>query len=481
MHDSGDSHSRAKSVLVIGGGVAGIAASVVLADAGFRVLLLEKRPLLGGRASSFVDPIVGERVDECQHGTMRCCTNLADLLERLGVHQQIDYCDTLEFLEPNGRRSVLRGSPLPAPLHTLPSFLRFRALSLRDKLGISYALLKILGTNPHRPLWEQQSFAAWLTSTHQTPTAIRRFWRPILVSACNEELERISCAHAFFLFQTGFLAHPKAFHFGIPKVPLASLYTEPTLDYLRQRGGCVRTKTTVKSIEVEGQRVKEVVLADGERLCADWYVSAVQCDQLGHLLPRDVIDSDTYWQKVLQIPLVPILGAHFWFDRPIACPKAVAVLDRRIEWIFHRSHNLGKDPQEGSCLSIVISASYPYETMEKEHLKSLLLEDLAACLPDVAKAQLVHWTLVRWPKATLSPAPGIEALRPPQKSPLSNLVVAGEWTQTGWPSTMEGAARSGYLAARIILNQEGLPCSLPVPDLPKTGLARWLLRERTKR
>lgn len=476
MDDSGSAQGRAKSVLVVGGGVAGIAASVALADAGFRVLLLEKRPLLGGRASSFLDPIVGERVDECQHGTMRCCTNLADLLERLGVHQQIDYCDMLEFLEPNGRRSVLRGSPLPAPLHTLPSFLRFRALSLRDKLGIAHALLKIMRTNPRHAAWEQQSFASWLASVNQTPTAIRRFWRPILVSACNEELERISCAHAFFLFRTGFLAHPQAFHFGIPKVPLASLYTEPTLNTLRQRGSCVRTRTTVKRLEVEGTRVQEVVLADGERLRADWYVLAVQCDLLEHLLPKEVIESDPYWQRALQIPLAPILGAHFWFDRPIVCPKAVAVLDRRIEWIFHRSLNLGKDPKQGSCLSVVISASYSYETVEKEHLKSLLLEELTACLPDVAKAQLVHWTLVRWPKATLSPVPGVEAMRPPQKSPLSNLVVAGEWTQTGWPSTMEGAARSGYLAARVICNQEGLPCALPVPDLPKMGLAKWLLR-----
>jgi zeta-carotene desaturase len=465
----------AKRVAIIGGGVAGIAAAVALADNGFRVELFEKRPLLGGRASSFLDPVTGERVDECQHGTMRCCTNLTDLLERLGVADRILYHDRLEFLDRDGRRSVITNCGLPAPLHTAISFLQFRSLNWRDKFGIARALVAMLTAKPD-PRRDAQDMAAWLRQTGQTERALRRFWRPILVSACNDELENIACLYGFKIFREGFLLHPQAFHFGIPRVPLASLYTEPTLAYLQARGGCVRARTTVNAIHYQDGHVTGISLPDGEQVEADYYVSALQFDLLRKLLPAEATTDVAYFENLRQLELAPLLGVHLWFDRAFDCPPALALLDRETEWVFNKTKNFDLPQSQGTYLSTVISASRRYVGLSQEEILERTLADIRTSLPGAAGAQLVRWRIVRWPKATFSPKPRVDALRPDQRSPLANLFVAGEWTQTGWPSTMESAARSGYRAAEYILEREGRPRRLLAPDLPPSGLARLFAR-----
>lgn len=481
---------RQKNVVVIGGGVAGIAAATALAGAGLRVELFEKRPLLGGRASSYIDPQTGERVDECQHGTMRCCTNLAALLEHLGVHDKIRYFDALEFLDGEGKRSVIKGCGLPAPAHTSLSFLQFRSLGFRDKIGIARAMSAMLHVRPDAK-YDALDIGAWFARHGQTELSIARFWRPILVSACNEELDRISCTHAFKIFRDGFLANSTGFHFGVATVPLGTLYTEPTLAYLQARGSCVRTRTIIDKIHFAGGangRVTGVSLLDGETITADYYVSALQCDLLLKLLPPDVTDGVPYWENIRGIELSPIIGVHLWFDRRFDCPPALATLDRTTEWIFNKtaiyqaensleSENQNSDAASecGTYLSIVISASHRLAKMPKEELVALVLAEVQDCVPGARTASVVRSQVVKWPKATISPKPGVDALRPDQRSPIDNLYVAGEWTQTGWPSTMEGAARSGYRAAEYILEREGSPRILVAPDLPRAPLSRLLM------
>ena len=497
-----------RSVIIIGGGVAGIAAGCALADAGVRVEIVEKRPMLGGRASSFVDGKTGEILDECQHGTMRCCTNLADLLERLGVHDRIRYFRALHFLDGDGTRSVIDSCGLPAPLHTSLSFLLFRSLGLRDKIAIGRAMLAMLRVLPG-PEWDGIDVASWFVRLGQTERAVSRFWRPILVSACNEEPERISCTHAFKIFRDGFLAHPLAYQFGVPRVPLGVLYTEPALAYLKARGGCVRLRSTVDAIEFEGGpngRVAGMTLQNGERLTADTYVSALQFDLLLKLLPAEITSGVPYWENLRGIELSPIMGVHLWFDRPIDCPPALAILDRPTEWIFNKTalfdyrepgssgvsqygvHPAAMVSEEGShdrsalsvdgqtYLSLVMSASRKYAGVPQEEILELALRDVMACLPEARGANLLRSRVIRWPKATISPKPGVDALRPDQRSPISNLYVAGEWTRTGWPSTMEGAARSGYRAAEYLQENAGLPKRILAPDLPPSWLTRLLGR-----
>lgn len=487
-----------KSVLIIGGGVAGIAAALPLADAGFQVQIVEKRPLLGGRASSHCDPKTGERIDECQHGTMRCCTNLNNLLERLGVADQIRYHRTIHFLDREGKRSVIKGCGLPAPLHTSLSFLCFRSLSLRDKLSIAYGMLAMLMERPGSR-YDAMDIGTWFQKMGQTERAVQRFWTPILVSTCNEDNARISCTYAFKIFRDGFLKNARAFHFGVPRVPLATLYTEPTLAYLKQRSGCVRLRTIVDQIHFTSEaagssaaqppmqgakeetwRVDGVSLVGGERLEADYYVSALQCDLLSRLLPLEVTRGIAYWENLQRIELAPIIGVHLWFDRKIDCPEALATLDRETEWIFNKTCNFDQPEGQGTYLSTVISASHHLAATSKEEILATVLADVRACLPDTRAAELVRSQVVKWPKATISPKPGVDKLRPDQCSPIANLFVAGEWTQTGWPSTMESAVRSGYRAAEYILEQEGTPQHLLVPDLPTGLLARLLDGHRNR-
>lgn len=463
------------SVIIIGGGVAGISAALPLADSGFRVTLLEKRPLLGGRASSFLDPHTGERLDECQHGTMRCCTNLTSVLERLGVEEQIQYFDTLAFLDGAGRYSEIKGCGLPAPLHTSLSFLLFKSLGLRDKIGIAKAMILMLRAgNP--PELSEISIAEWFRRTGQTEQAIRRFWRPILVSACNEELESIASIYALKVFREGFLCHPTAFHFGVPRLPLGSLYTEPTLAYLEARGGEVRRRTIVDRIEVEGGKVSGVVLQDGSRLTADYYISGLQFDLLLKALPIEATAGLPYFENMRQMETAPLAGIHLWFDRHFDCLPTLALLDRETEWIFNKTENWGLKGTQGTYLSMVISASHRLAHTPKEEIVKTVLADVRSAVPGAREAEVIRSQVIRWPKATLVPRGGLEALRPDQRSPISNLYIAGEWTKTGWPSTMEAAARSGHLVAEYILESAGTPQKLLAPDLPVRGLARLLLK-----
>ena len=467
-----------KSVAIVGGGVAGIAAATALADAGLKVQLFEKRPLLGGRASSFLDHQTGQRTDECQHGTMRCCTNLADLLERLGVHDQIQYFDALEFLDGDGKRSQIRGCGLPAPAHTAVSFLLFKSLNVADKIAISRAMLSMLRTPPTSE-WDALSIEAWFQKMGQTERAVKRFWRPILVSACNEDLARISAANAFKIFRDGFLLNSTAFHFGLSKVPLGTLYHEPAMNYLKARNACVRVRTIVDRMEIAGSangEVSGIVLNDGERVEADYYISALQCDLLLKILPPEVMAGVPYFENLREIEFSPIAGVHLWFDKVLDCPASLALLDRKTEWIFNKNKIFSLPDSEGTYLSMVISASHALAAMPKEELIALVLADVRACVPDAQKAAVVKSYVIRWPKATIAPKAGAEALRPGQVSPLSNLFIAGEWTRTGWPSTMEGAARSGYLAAEAVLAKENRPQQILAPDLKPGAFARLLAR-----
>lgn len=465
------------SVIVIGGGVAGIAASVALAEAGLTVALYEKRPLLGGRASSFFDHETGEALDVCQHGTMRCCTNLADLLTRLGVHQHIRYHDTLEFLDSEGRRSVIRGGALPAPAHTALSFLRFRSLQVRDKLAIARGMIAMLLARPD-PAFEQKDVASWFREQGQTERALKRFWEPVLLSACNEELRHISCIHAFKIFVEGFLSHPRGYQFGVPTRPLGTLFTEPAVAYLKARGGCVFLREHIDRIDLRDGQIAGLELVDGTRVEADRYVSALQFDLLLKLLPEAATTGVPYFENLRKFTLSPIVGVHLWFDRPIDCPEALALLDRETHWIFNKTRNFDHPPEENACLSLVISACRTLAALPKEEILARVLADVHAALPATRTARLVRSYVLKERKATFSPAPGVEALRPDQRSPVPNLYVAGEWTCTGWPSTMEGAARSGYLAAERLLEDLGIARAFLAPDLPPGPLVRWIRRAR---
>jgi squalene-associated FAD-dependent desaturase len=465
-------------VIVIGGGLAGLSSGVALAEAGFRVRLLEKRPHLGGRAASYVLP-GGEKIDNCQHVTLGCCTNLEDFFRRVGAADQIRFFDRLLFAAPDGQRGAIASVSLPPPLHMAPSFALFPLLGWADKRAIAQALLAIVRSGG-RPAdlssgdgsGENVTMLAWLQKHRQTARAIRRFWEVILVSALDEELDRIDARYGIDVFWKAFLSTRGGYRVGIPRVPLGELY-EGTRKALADRGGEVQLRAGVRGFLVAGGRVDGVEREDGSVETADYYLAAVPQDILPELLPSEVVESESVFRNLRNLRASTITGVHLWFDRTVMREPFLTLLDSTTQWVFNKTQLYGGGAEDGGqYLQLVISASYSLASCSRQEIIALCLEELRNVLPATREAALVKGTVVKEMSATFSPAPGSDRWRPSQKSPLSGLFLAGDWTLTGWPSTMEGAVRSGYLAAEAILSDAGMPRKLLQPDLRAEGLAR---------
>ncbi len=450
-------------VAIIGGGLAGLAAGCALADTGFHVTLFERRPYLGGRASSYQHPGTGEIVDNCQHVLLGCCTNLINFYQRLGVQDKIRWYDRLTFLEPGGRASILEPSHLPAPFHTAPAFLRVTCLGLADKLAIAFAMMKLLTKKPRD---NGRSFLSWLRDQHQTERAIERFWKTVLVSALNEDLDRVSIPYAAQVIRESFLKSPAAGRMGIPTVPLTELYSVAG-DYIRARGGDVRVRSSVDSLQLQPDAV---TLSTGEKMIFDYAISAVPFDMLSKILPQSS-DAEPLRGVLAKFETSPITGIHLWFDRQITDLDHAVLLDRTIQWMFHKSKLLGKTADNtGSYVELVVSASKSLVNRSRAEITDMAIRELREFFPQAREAILVKSTVIKEVHATYSPLPGADDYRPKPKTILPRIFLAGDWTATGWPATMEGAVRSGYLAAEAIFQAvEARDAHFLVPDLAASG------------
>ncbi|HEV3255022.1 MAG TPA: hydroxysqualene dehydroxylase HpnE, partial [Candidatus Acidoferrales bacterium] len=465
------------TVIVIGGGLAGLASAVALAESGCRVQLLEKRPFLGGRATSYLLPD-GSHVDNCQHVTLGCCTNLADFYRRVGSGDKIRFYDRLHFTDRRGRRSTISSSPLlPVPLQLAPSFLRFAGLDWADKRGIARALLRIARSGGRPRDAEGVSMKDWLRREKQTAGAMERFWRVVLVSALDEELDRTDARYGVDVFWKAFLSNRDGFPVGIPTVPLSDLY-RGCLAAVERRGGEVRSRCVVREMRLDGERVASLVLDDGTELVADVFLAAVPHDALLEILPAAFVEGSAVLRNLRNLRYAPITGIHLWFDRRVMQEPFLTLLDGTVQWVFNKSllYGEGESPTgtKGQYLQLVVSASYDLIQRSRQEIIDLCLSELRDVLPATREATLSKATVIKEVSATFSPEPGSDRWRPGAESPLGNLWLAGDWTRTGWPATMEGAVRSGYLAAEAILARAGHAQKFLQPDLPPQGLcARW--------
>jgi zeta-carotene desaturase len=495
-------------VIILGGGLAGLAAAVPLAEAGFQVTVLERRPFLGGRAASYPIPktilpstkahsdlaggakneplenypressgegslthIDREFIDNCQHVLLRCCTNLLDFYERLGVRSHIAFYDRYLFLDERGNRFVLQGSRLPAPLHLLPSFLKFTPLSWKDRLAVAYALFCMLREQDRLPELDKMTMLQWLQQHGQSARSINRFWRVVLVSALNEDIEVASARYGLKVFLDGMLRNPKAFHIGVPLVPLSRLYTEPGLRFLNGLGGSAQLRSSATQIEIKDRSVQSVVLADGTRVVGDYYVSTLPPDSLLKLLPEELLKS--HFSKLKQFESSPITAIYLWFDREVTSLDYAALLGRDIQWLFKKK---SASAETDGYIGLVVSASRRLLSLSRSEILEIALRDLKEILPLARSAELRGSVVVKEPSATFSCRAGCDEFRPGAKTGLVNLFLAGDWTDTGWPPTMEGAVRSGYRCAELISKAEGKEVTILRPDLPVQRLARWIAR-----
>jgi len=468
-------------VIVIGGGLAGLSAAVALAESGYRITLLEKRPFLGGRATSYVLP-TGEHVDNCQHVTLGCCTNLDDFYRRAGASGKIRFYDRLEFSSPDGHRGTMYRSPLPAPFHLTPSFAKFPLLSWADKRGIARLLMSITrsGGRPGdlaSPESARPNMLDWLRRHKQTETAIQRFWGAVLISALDETLDRTDAQYGVDVFWKAFLANRAGYRLGIPTVPLADLY-DGCRAALIQQGGEVRFRAAVRTLGITGNVIDGVAFESGEVLRADHYIAAVPQEPLLELLPADITARQPAFANLRNLRNSPITGVHLWFDRPVMTEAFLTLLDTTTQWIFNKTLLYGgaDAPNSGQYLQLVISASYDLVQKSRQEIVDICLREVKRALPAARNAQLEKSTVIKETAATFSPAPGCDQWRPPATSPFRGLFLAGDWTATGWPATMEGAVRSGYLAAEAITNADGNPQRFLKPDLPVEGISRLIAR-----
>jgi squalene-associated FAD-dependent desaturase len=460
-----------QSVLVIGGGLAGLASAVALAEAGLQVRLFEKRPHLGGRATSYTLPD-GAEVDNCQHVTLGCCTNLDDFYRRAGAAGKIRFYDRLYFVDRMGRRFTMQASSwLPPPLHMAPSFLAFGALSLQDKRAIARAMLAIARCGGLPPGIDSITMLEWLHRMKQTPDAIHRFWRVVLVSALDEELDRTAASYGIEVFWKAFLANRGGYRVGIPSVPLADLY-EGCRVAIAERGGRVALRQGVREICVRDGGFAGAALENGEAIKADACIAAVPHAVLPGLLPKEMSEAGGALVGLRMIRSSPITGVHLWFDRPVMSEPFLTLLDHTTQWVFNKTLLYGVPAGQRQYLQLVISASYDLVARSRQEVIDLCRSELAEILPASRGARLEKATVVKEISATFSPQPGVDKWRLPQKSPVANLYLAGDWTRTGWPSTMEGAVRSGYLAAEAVLAGFGRPQRFLQPDLSFEGLSR---------
>jgi squalene-associated FAD-dependent desaturase len=458
------------TVAIAGGGLAGLAAGCALASAGFRVTLFERRPFLGGRASSYQHPGTGEVVDNCQHVLLGCCTNLIDFYRRTGVEKKIRWYDRLTFLEPGGRVSVIQPSALPAPLHAMPSFLAAHCLGFTDKLSIGRVMAALA---PAAPVERGETFLDWLKRHGQTERAIERFWKTILVSALNEDLDQVSVPYAAQVIRESFLKSAPAGRMGVPMVPLTELYSAAG-DVIRSRGGDVQVRAGMDSFRTQVSDVTVVVNGQEQRF--DYLVLAVPFDVLARILP-DSPAASTLAEKLSHFTTSPITGIHLWFDRIISDLDHAVLLDRTIQWMFHKSRLIeSREAQEngkGSYVELVVSSSKSLVEKSRGEIVDLALKELGEFFPAARGAKLLKSTVIKEVHATYSPRPEVDQYRPRPETAWSRVFLAGDFVATGWPATMEGAVRSGYLAAEAVARVAGTATAkFLVPDLPGSGLMR---------
>jgi squalene-associated FAD-dependent desaturase len=496
-----------RRLAVIGGGLAGLAAAVGLAGRGHEVHLFEARRHWGGRAGSYREHDMSEAIDHCQHVAMGCCTNFLDFCRQTGVLAHFRRDRELQFVGTTGGPTCFAAAPwLPAPLHLAPALVRLPYLDWRDKFGIARAMWSLLRTVPDDPSLADWTVAEWLAAHRQTDQAIRRFWEVVLVSALGETLDRASFSAAHKVFLDGFLAARSAYELWIPHPPLETIYGE-IVTWLERQGVTLHAGTRIESLRpVVSQESREA--APGN---PTWEMSAGGAGYLmdGVILAVPWRRLEGLWSNNLSLPLPqldaarsvqssPITAVHLWFDRPWFDRPHAVIVGRLSQWIFRRGTEPSRqdsssppappptDPRHGEVArqatplgehyyQVVISASRSLEGRSRDEVREEVLADLRACWPAAREAVLTRWRMVTQAEAVFSYTPELHRRRPDQRTPYPSLAVAGDWTHTGWPSTMEGAVRSGYLAAERLLEPLGQRVSLVRPDLPRGPLTRLLL------
>jgi squalene-associated FAD-dependent desaturase len=449
-------------VTVIGGGLAGITAAIALAESGADVTLLEARPRLGGATCSFNRD--GLIVDTGQHVFLGCCSAYRGLLAKLGMteHAPLQRRFDVTVLAPGGRQARLRRTALPGPLHMLPALGRYPFLSRTERVRVSRPALAMRRVDPADPAVDKQRFGDWLAAHGQGERARRALWDLFSVSALNIAGDDASLALAATVVKTGLLGKNSAADIGVAALPLGELHGDAAATLLAKLGAQVSLGTKVSAIEPgDGYRVR---LAQGGEVAADAVVLAVPHEKAAPLIPPGTLP-DGAVASWAGLGASPIVNVHVIYDRPVTDLPFAAAVDSPVQWVFDRTRISGLSASNHGrpghqYLAISLSAADEYVDVPAARLREQFVPALAGLFPAARDAQVTEFFVTRERRATFRQAPGSGALRPRTATRRPGLVLAGAWTDTGWPDTMEGAVRSGLAAAielKASLSTIGVP------------------------
>ena len=436
-----------KRVAVIGGGFAGLAAGVALAERGLAVTVLEGRPYLGGRARSFTDEASGEIVDNGQHAMMGCYVETLRFLRRIAADGKLVRQPNLrvDLVDPRRGWGVLASPALPGPLHMLGAVVRYGLLSRRERLLALWGGVRLLQMrrrrDPRLAIW---TVAELLRALGQSPNACASFWHPVAIATLNEMPSEAAAAPFAEVLARAFFGSRTDSQFMLPSVGLSELYTDDACRFVEQRGGQVRTHAIVQSVCYREDRVVGVSLREGENVATDACVVAVPPRAAGALLPPDAM-------RITDFASSPIVSTHLWYDRPVLDHPMVGLIGTSTQWLFNRTALTGdRGGGHGQCVSAVISADRQVAAWDVSRIAEQVRTDVQSVLPAARAATCVRTVVVKEKHATIATTPVADRSRPTATTGVPNLFLAGDWTATGLPPTIEGAVWSGHHAADLV-------------------------------
>ncbi len=446
-----DTAMTTKEAIVIGGGLAGIAAAVRLIQAGVKPTLVERRPFLGGRAFSFTDRETGEQVDNGQHVILGACTEYLKLLEKLGQSEAFYLPTRLEFpVVYGGRTAKFRNGRI---LGIFSAIIGYSHLSLIERLGVLKCGLKLRmmdsATLDSQEL-KNMSFESWLRQKDQDTNALRRFWALFIVPIFNSAIDQVAAYDAIVFIREVMFGRSKDSAIGVPLAGLSEIMGSPAAEYLARQGGELLAGQAAMNIKIDDSSGFVIALSSGLQLKSQTVVCAVTPDVLGTLLPESLAELP-FFQPLNKIQTTPIVGVNIWYESPIISEPLVSVLQSDLQWVFNLSLIRGSQKNRPHQVAVSLSDAGTWMTMDKQDVRKLILEAMADVFPRARRSKVIKAMVVKSRAATIKVLPGASRTRLGHKTPVPGLFLAGDWTDTGMPATMEGAVRSGNIAADAAL------------------------------
>jgi squalene-associated FAD-dependent desaturase len=444
-----------KSVIVIGGGLSGLAAAVACSSSGFSVTLLEQHRHMGGRAYSFIDQASGDVIDNGQHLMLGCYLNTFKYLNTIGSYHKLKIQPDLsiQFRHPKKGTSSLDCPRFPAPFHLLAGLTRLKSISTKDRVRILRVIPDIIFRNPGRNReLDSLTVDEWLNRRGQSESMKEYLWNLITIATLNDSPIALSARPFTEILREVFFKKRAYSSIVLSKVGLSELFVDDAIRFLQDRGVKIIYGMEINSIDFRDGWIGGIRSRSGEYFGADAIVSAIPYYALKKILHNSAIKEQklAVMDALDQFTSSPILSIHLWFDRAVMEERFAGLLGTHVHWVFNKSALSGKPTAKGQYLTLVISGAREYVELQKDVLISLAIEELKSVFPETIAARLLNAIVIKERRATFSARCGIERHRPSARTEVPNFFLAGDWTATGLPATIEGAIKSGFEAARVV-------------------------------